>query len=179
MLEKLAHKMPEIAPYLKNVDVLIADPDDHIRQLVRDVLVNTGFNRVVQASNGESAINHMRGHNVDMLITDWRMAPVNGIQLIDYLRKDQNSPNPYLPIIMLTGKAELKDVATARDTGVTEFLVKPFTAKALYERIVMVIENPRSFILSNNYHGPNRRRRTDIPPSGEDRRTSPPISGDA
>ena len=178
MLENLINKMPEIASYLKNIDVLIADPDEHISALVRDVLVTAGFNRVTQVGNGDQAIRHLRNNNVDMLITDWRMKPVNGIQLIDYLRKDPASPNPYLPIIMLTGKAERRDVSTARDVGVTEFLVKPFTAKALYERIVIIIENPRSFILSENYRGPNRRRRTDIPPGGIDRRTAPPIDGE-
>ena len=168
--------MADLSAQLRHVGVLIADPDDHIRVLVSDVLKEAGFQKIMHASNGESALKQMREAEVDMLITDWRMKPVNGIQLIEYLRNDPNSPNPYLPIIMLTGKAEIKDVATARDTGVTEFLVKPFTAKALYERIVMIIENPRSFILANSYHGPDRRRRTDIPPGGDDRRTTNPIS---
>ncbi|MDG1286471.1 MAG: response regulator [Rickettsiales bacterium] len=169
--------MPEIADYLKHIDILIADPDERIRSLVRDVLVNSGFTNVIQTNNGKEAITRLREQNIDLLITDWRMAPVNGMQLIDYLRADKSSPNPYLPIIMLTGRAERKDVSAARDIGVTEFLVKPFTAKALYERLVMVIENPRSFIISNDYHGPDRRRRTDIPPTGIDRRKNPPING--
>lgn len=162
--------MADITHFLKHVTVLIADPDVHIRDLVREVLHKAGFTKIFMASNGEQAISILRQQDVDMLITDWRMKPVNGIQLIDYIRKDPASPNTYLPIIMLTGKAEAKDVATARDTGITEFLVKPFTAKTLYERIVLVIENPRSFILADGYRGPDRRRRTDIPPTGVDRR---------
>ena len=170
--------MAEIATYLRHVNVLIADPDERIRALVRDVLKQAGFSNIIVVDCGKSAIDTNRKEDIDLLITDWRMSPVNGIQLMEYLRKDPSSPNPYLPIIMLTGKAEMKDVATARDTGVTEFLVKPFAAKTLYERLVMVIENPRSFIISEDYHGPNRRRRTDIPPNGEDRRITSPISSD-
>jgi DNA-binding response OmpR family regulator len=83
--------------------------------------------------------------------------------------------NTYIPIIMLTGKAERADVEAARDVGVTEFLVKPFSAKSLYERLVLVIENPRSFIISQTYVGPERRRRTDIPPNGNERRQSQPV----
>lgn len=168
--------MAEISSLLRHVDVMIADPDDKIRALVKDVLHNAGFRNFVLVGNGHDALEKMRSQNIDLLITDWRMQPVDGIELIDYVRTRPDSPNPYLPIIMLTGKAERRDVATARDIGVTEFLVKPFTAKALFERLVMVIENPRSFILSDDYHGPDRRRRTDIPPSGEDRRKTPPIS---
>jgi len=171
--------MINLTAYLKRINVLIADPDDKIRLLVKDVLLQAGFTNVTLANCGEVALEHIRTTDTDLLITDWRMSPVNGIQLIDYLRKDSSSPNPYIPIIMLTGKAELKDVAHARDSGVTEFLVKPFTAKALYERLVMVIENPRSFIISTDYKGPNRRRRTDIPPNGEDRRINPPLNDES
>ncbi len=170
--------MLPINSYLKRIDILIADPDARIRSLVCDVLESCGFSNIMQTSNGEEALEKLQSKNVDLLITDWRMAPVNGIQLIDYLRTHKDSPSPYLPIIMLTGRAEHKDVSAARDIGVTEFLVKPFTAKALYERLIMVIENPRSFIISNEYLGPDRRRRTDIPPAGIERRKNPPIKGE-
>lgn len=166
-----------MALYLRNIEVLIADPDPEISRLVRDVLQSLGFEKIKVVSNGQAALRHMRLREVDLLITDWRMSPIDGIELIDYLRNHQDSPNPYLPVIMLTGKAEMKDVSVARDTGVTEFLVKPFVAKTLFERLVMVIENPRSFIISNAYRGPDRRRRTDIPPQGVERRHNPPLSG--
>ncbi len=168
--------MTNLEAQLKHVSVLIADPDLQVNNLVKEVLGKVGFTNVRTVTSGESALNILRQNEVDLLITDWRMSPVNGLQLIDFLRTDPNSPNPYLPIIMLTGKAELKDVSTARDKGVTEFMVKPFNAKSLYERLVVVIENPRSFILSNRYSGPDRRRRTDIPPAGEDRRSLNPNS---
>jgi CheY-like chemotaxis protein len=161
--------------YMKYINVLIADPDDKIRVLVRDVLSSIGITNINFALNGEEAIRMLRQQEIDILITDWRMAPIDGIQLIDYIRGHKDSPNPFLPIIMLTGKAERADVMKARDTGVTEFLVKPFTAKLLYERIVLMVENPRSFILSDSYKGPDRRR-TDLPPDGIEKRGKPPIN---
>lgn len=156
--------------YMRHVNVMVADPDRQIRSLVVDVLQKAGIINIAVVDNGKKAIAVLREKDIDLLITDWRMMPVDGIQLIDYIRSDPNSPNTFLPIIMLTGKAERKDVTRARDTGVTEFLVKPFSAKTLFERLVMVIENPRSFVLSDHYRGPDRRRRTDIPPSGKERR---------
>lgn len=170
--------MVNIAAHLKHIDVLIADPDEKIRQLVRDVLANAGFQNIHQTDNGRQAIDFLESQNIDLLITDWRMTPVNGIQLIDYVRKDENSPNPYLPVIMLTGKAEAKDVVKARDSGVTEFLVKPFTAKSLFERLVLIVDNPRRFILADDYRGPDRRRRMDIPPNGKERRITSPINSE-
>ena len=168
--------MSKIGNCFKNINVLIADPDERIRTIIKDALANTGFEKIYPVSNGEAAIKQLRKHNIDILITDWRMKPVDGIKLIDYIRNDSKSLNPYLPIIMLTGKAEFVDISTARDAGVTEFLVKPFTAKALYERIAIAIESPRNFISADDFHGPNRRRRTDAPPS-KDRRTSAPVKG--
>ena len=168
----------DIKQHLRAVDVMVVDPDEHICELIKEVLRSVGFRRISQFYNGKDAIEHFNDNNVDLLITDWRMKPISGIQLIDYLRKHPTSPAPYLPIIMLTGKADRKDVMRARDVGVTEFVVKPFSAKSIYERVVMLIENPRAFIISKEYSGPNRRRRTDIPPGGTERRLSQPIMKD-
>jgi len=171
----LKPSLRNLAARLAKVEVLIADPDTEVSRLVRDVLRYAGFQQITIVKDGREAIAKLKSNEVDLLITDWQMEQLNGIELIRYLRTNPDSPNPYLPIIMLTGKAERMDVESARDAGVTEFLVKPFTAKGLFERLVMVIENPRSFIISSRYMGPDRRRRTDIPPTGSDRRLYPPV----
>lgn len=171
----LKPSLRNLAARLAKVEVLIADPDLRIASLVRDVLRYVGFERIHFAQNGQEALNLIKTKDIDLLITDWQMSPMDGIKLIHYLRSSPESPYPYLPIIMLTGKAERHDVEAARDVGVTEFLVKPFSAKSLFERLVLVIENPRSFIVANQYRGPDRRRRTDIPPGGDERRKRPPV----
>ncbi len=78
--------------------------------------------------------------------------------------------NPYVAIIMLTGHSEKKRVTAARDAGVTEFLAKPISAKGLYQRIVNVVANPRSFIKTKTYFGPDRRRNTNTSYVGPERR---------
>ncbi len=171
----LKPSLRNIASRLSRVEVLLADPDAQIASLVKDVLRYVGFERIYIVPNGQEALNILQSQEIDLLITDWQMSPLDGPQLINFLRSSPESPNPYLPVIMLTGKAERRDVEIARDVGVTEFLVKPFSAKTLYERLVMVIENPRSFIISPRYHGPDRRRRMDIPPGGTDRRVKGPV----
>jgi two-component system chemotaxis response regulator CheY len=171
----LKTSLKNLASRLAKVEVLICDPDDYIAVTLRDVLRHIGFERITFARDGNAALDILKKKEIDLLITDWNMNPMDGIRLVHYLRSSPDSPNPYMPIIMLTGKAERRDVEVARDVGVTEFVVKPFSAKTLYERLVLVIENPRSFIIASNFRGPQRRRRTDIPPGGEDRRITPPV----
>ena len=170
----LKPSLRNLAARLAQVEVLIADPDVEVSALVRDVLKYAGFERITIVRDGKDAIDMLQRKEYDLLITDWKMEQLSGIELIRYLRMHDDSPNPFLPIIMLTGRADRRDVEAARDAGVTEFLVKPFTAKSLFERLVMVIENPRSYIVSRAYAGPDRRRRMDIPP-GSDRRVNPPV----
>jgi two-component system chemotaxis response regulator CheY len=74
------------------------------------------------------------------------------------IRQQGANANPYVPIIMLTGHSEKKRIISARDAGVTEFLAKPISAKALYERIFNVVANPRPFVKTPTYFGPDRRR---------------------
>lgn len=162
-----------LASRLGGIPVLIADSDTPIATLVRDVLKSVGFSNVRIAKDGREALDILVNQSVDLLITDWRMENMDGVSLMRFLRSDPASPNRFLPIIMLTGKAERRDVEEARDAGVTEYMVKPFTAKALFERIVQVIENPRSFILAKGYKGPDRRRRALETPPEERRKLKP------
>ena len=89
------------------------------------------------------------------------MHPTDGITLTKKLRNEPSSPNQYIPIILMTGFSEKKRVVQARDAGVTEFLVKPFTARDLYKRLAQIIERPRQFVRSEEFFGPDRRRKVD------------------
>lgn len=159
-----------LSAQLAKVTVLIADADMQIARLVRDVLNHVGFVNVIIVKSGAEAQKKLREGEIDLVITDWDMEPLSGIEFIEYVRTSPESPNRFLPIIMLTAHGERRDVEVARDTGVTEFVVKPFNAKVLFERLVEVIENPRSFIVSGRYKGPDRRRRSAMAPGGEERR---------
>jgi DNA-binding response OmpR family regulator len=86
------------------------------------------------------------------------------------IRQPGANANPYVPIIMLSGHSEKKRVVSARDAGVTEFLAKPISAKALYQRILNIVVSPRSFIKTRTYFGPDRRRNTNLTYVGPERR---------
>lgn len=144
---------------LSNVNVLLVDADERMVSLLRKVLTSLGFGAIYTAKNGHDAVQQLHAKSIDLVITDWDMRPVNGIEFTQFIRCNRLSPNRQIPIIMLTGKAKREHVEEARDQGVTEFLVKPFTVRALCDRILLVIETPRSFILNSTYTGPDRRRR--------------------
>jgi len=94
----------------------------------------------------------------------------DGLELTQMIRQPGANANPFVPIIMITGHTEKARVTAARDAGVTEFLAKPISAKSLYQRIVNVVANPRPFIKTKNYFGPDRRRGVNSNYVGPERR---------
>lgn len=159
-------------PYLlRKVTVLVIDPDPPIANIVRQVLDNLGFGNVLIEHDSKLAVETFVNNSVDFIITDFDSQPVQGDwNFVEFVRNSPESPNPYVPIILLTSHTEQHDIETARDQGVTEIAMKPFTAKSIADRILRVIENPRSFIITKRYTGPDRRRRSGPPPSGKGRR---------
>lgn len=156
---------------LQKVSVMVVDPDPRISGIVRRVLHNLGFGEIHLESSYTEALEKFREHPADFIITDFDITPVkDGLSFVEYIRMSPESPNPHVPIIMLTGHTEHQEVEIARDLGITEFATKPFTARSLCDRIVRVVENPRSFIITKRYVGPDRRHRDKPPPPGGDRR---------
>lgn len=123
----------------------------------------------MEGRDGEHAIAKVRDFNIDLIIADWVMEPTDGLHLVKWVRTSPDSPDNFLPIIMVTGHTEKARITTARDAGINEFMAKPVSAKALYRRMVSVIEHPRQFVRTKNYFGPERRRKVEKF-SGEDRR---------
>lgn len=156
---------------LATVNILIQDADNEMASVLRNILGNLGFGTIYHAKNGDAGIKLLREKNIDLVITDWDMKPIDGIDFINYIRTSDDSPNKTIPIIMLTGKSHKEQVETARDAGMTEFVVKPFTVQTLCNRIILVVEHPRNFILAPSYAGPDRRRRTQNTDTPSERRT--------
>ena len=109
-------------------------------------------------------------YSPDIILADWAMPIFDGVELAQMIRQPGANANPYVPIIMLTGHSERTRVTSARDAGVTEFMVKPISAKALYQRILNVVANPRPFIQTKTYFGPDRRRNVNPNYVGPERR---------
>ena len=146
---------------LKKLKVLVVEDVDPMRKIIVSVVEMMSVGRVFAAENGETAFNIFRRENPDIVITDWSMEPMDGLQLTHEIRTNMLSPNRTVPIIMISGYSYKERIDKARDAGVTEFLVKPFSADDLAKRIAYVINSPRDFIDAPGYFGPDRRRRTD------------------
>lgn len=145
--------------HFNNAKILVVDDMQPMLALTASLLKIFGFDDVILAHNAEEGYKKFVEHNPDLVITDWLMEPYDGTQLIHKIRNDAISPNKFVPIIMMTGYSHRIRVEQARDSGVTEFLVKPFRAKDLYSRIEMLIEKPRRFVDAQNFFGPDRRRK--------------------
>lgn len=141
-----------------SITVAIADPDSRMAQLVKRVLTSLGCKHIFTTRDGQQMIELMQEEPVDLIITEWDMSPMNGIDLSMFLRRSPESPNRMVPIIMLTSKNEHEDIRQARDAGISEYLIKPFSAKTLMERMYAVVEEPRSLIIAPSFVGPDRRR---------------------
>ncbi len=141
-------------------------------EICKTLHLTFGVGEVLAAKNGEEGFEIFRKENPDIVLADWMMHPTDGISLTRRIRNDSRSPNHYVPIILMTGFSEKKRVMQARDSGVTEFLVKPFTARDLYKRIAQIIERPRQFVRSEDFFGPDRRRKADAAYNGPYKRES-------
>lgn len=137
---------------------LIVDDNSHMRRIIRALLHGYGAREAHEAEDGASGLEAFSSYSPDIVITDWAMPIFDGLELTRMIRQPDTSPNPYVPIIMITGHGEKRRVIEARDAGITEFLVKPISAKALYQRIISVVATPRPFIKTRTYFGPDRHR---------------------
>ena len=157
---------------LENLRVLIVEPNSHIRDLLRTILQTVGTGTIDLSSDGEAGFARYCRHEYDVVFTDSELEPTSGLDFVDQIRTSPESRNPYVPIVMLSAYSDEERVRLARDHGVTEFLAKPFTADIVLQRLEEVIENPRSFVRTASYFGPDRRRNTSPDYSGAERRKS-------
>jgi CheY-like chemotaxis protein len=156
---------------LSSIHVLLADDNPNMRAIVAAMLKSVGVGRLTEAEDGAGALEVLRREAIDIAIVDFRMKPMDGVAFTRAVRTDADSPNPYLPVIMMTGHSERSRVTEARDAGVTEFVAKPVKARTLLTRLEAVILRPRPFVRSADYFGPDRRRTRADAYAGPFRRT--------
>lgn len=141
-----------------SLSVLVVDDSQHMRLLLKSMLRALGVAMVYAVASADEATGSLRTFLPDILLVDWMMEGMNGIELAQYIRRSEDSLNPYMPIIMVTGHGDRKSIVEARDAGVNEFLVKPLSTQALAERLAAIVDHPRSFVRTKSYFGPERRR---------------------
>lgn len=157
---------------LGTLHILLVDDNANMRAILAAMLRSIGVGRISEADNCARAISIVHEGSVDIAIIDFRMEPTDGVELTRTLRTEGVSPNPYLPIIMMTGHSEASRVTEARDAGVTEFVAKPVIIFDLMKRIEAVILRPRAFVRSETFFGPDRRRTLTLDYEGPYRRAS-------
>ena len=151
---------------LENIKVMVIDDNKHMCRLVAQILHALGLKNVCEMNDAEKAFEEFKHFSADVIVVDWHMEPMDGLEFVRRVRTAPDTPNPYVPIIMLSGYTERQRVIEARDAGINEFLAKPISPKALYQRLTVIIDNPRPFVRTKTYFGPVRRRKNHGPPRG-------------
>lgn len=159
-----------MAYQFKNLTVLVVDSQPAIVQLIDSVLQMFGVQKIIKCTDGQSGIEAFERNAPDLIIIDLDLKNLNGLEFTKTVRA--STSNPYVPIIFMTALSSPKRVASARDSGITEFLRKPFTAQSLYRHIEVIIEKPRQFVRVGEFFGPDRRRRRDAGFQGSEKRTA-------
>ena len=154
--------------------ILLVDDNHHMRVLLTEILRAIGVKHVFEAGDGAEALQIMRTHQVDIVMSDLAMQPLDGIDFVRLLRNSPDSPNQMTPVIMITGHSTSRRVGEARDAGVNEFLAKPVTARGVIERIGEGVEHPRPYVRAPDYFGPDRRRKSEAGYPGPWRRSADP-----
>jgi DNA-binding response OmpR family regulator len=154
------------------VTILVVDDNPHMRALVCAVLQAFDIKAIYEADGADAAWASLKTNPCDVVMLDWVMSGTSGLDLIKRIRTAEDSPNPFVPIMMLTGHSSADHVRQARDAGANEFLAKPVSAKAIATHLLSIIEHPRPFIRAGLYFGPCRRRRRDPDYQGPERRSN-------
>ncbi len=155
------------------LDVLAVDDVARARAMLVSTLEAFGVTRIREAEDGESAWAAIAGRTPDLLITDFDMKPLDGAGLARRIRQASDSPNRFLPIVMVTAFTGSARLAEARDAGVNEIVHKPASARALRAHMMAVLESPRPFIHTMGYFGPDRRRVRGVAAASERRAPAP------
>ncbi|MCE7999562.1 MAG: response regulator [Rhodobiaceae bacterium] len=140
--------------------ILIVEDSEQMRTLLQALLEAMSITDILIAGDGEQGLALYMESAPDIVITDGAMVPMDGYELTNRIRTAPDNPNPYVPILMLSGHQEKEHVEKARASGVTEYLAKPVSWQTLYERLVAIVSNPSFFVRTPTYLGPDRRRET-------------------
>lgn len=160
---------------LSTITALIIDDSRYARSFIKTGLQSFGIKRVLEAADGPSGLEILRGSQVQLIIIDYDMSPMNGIDFTRYVRSGDLVSCIDVSILMVSGDAAKEVVFLARNAGVNEFLVKPLSTESLYRRIRNAMTNPKAFVQAPTFIGPDRRSLSRPPPGVPERRIRPPL----
>jgi len=122
----------------KNMKILIVDDFSTMRRIIKNLLRDLGFQNTAEADDGTTALPMLQGGSFDLLITDWNMPGMQGIDLLKHVRADQKLAT--LPVLMVTAEQKREQIVEAAQAGVNGYVVKPFTAQTLKEKLDKIFQ---------------------------------------
>jgi two-component system, chemotaxis family, chemotaxis protein CheY len=149
----------QLEELIRTIKILIVDDDYHMRKVVRAMLSAIGVREIFDASDGMSGLQAICVVNPDIVLLDWEMPNISGADFIRSVRSPGAFPAPNIPIIVLTGHGERSCVVTATELGANEYLLKPVSTKALFDRLASVLTRPRPMVRIGDYYGPKPRKK--------------------
>ena len=123
----------------KNMPILIVDDYKTMLRIIRNLLKQLGFDNVDEATDGSSALQKLRDKEFNLVISDWNMEPMSGLQLLKEVRADMKLKE--MPFIMITAESKSENVIAAKEAGVSNYIVKPFNAATLKGKLSAVLGN--------------------------------------
>jgi len=154
---------------ISKLNIMVLEKHLLIRNLFTEVFRNFGVPTVQSTPDVEKAWQMYANFPVDIIFSDW-CAELDGMEFLHRIRQDPESPNPFVPVVIISANTELHHVIEARDNGMTEFLAKPVSSKQIYTRICNIVENHRPFVHAGGFFGPDRRRHEGSNADGPERR---------
>ena len=122
----------------KNMKVLIVDDFSTMRRIIKNLMRDLGFSNTHEADDGLTALPMLKGGSYDFLVTDWNMPGMQGIDLLKAVRSDPQLAS--LPVLLVTAEARREQIVEAAEAGVNGYIVKPFTAQTLKEKLDKIFE---------------------------------------
>ncbi|CAG9415579.1 chemotaxis response regulator CheY [Providencia alcalifaciens] len=122
----------------KDLSFLVVDDFSTMRRIVRNLLKELGFNKIEEAEDGVDALDKIRAGNIDFVVADWNMPNMDGLELLKTIRGDDALK--HIPVLMVTAEAKKENIIAAAQAGASGYVVKPFTAAILEEKLNKVFE---------------------------------------
>ena len=122
----------------KNMKILVVDDFPTMRRIVRNLLKELGYSNVDEAEDGAMALSKLKNEQFDFVISDWNMPVMNGLDMLKSIRADANLAK--LPVLMVTAEAKKENIIAAAQAGANGYVVKPFTAATLDEKLAKIFE---------------------------------------
>ncbi|MCC6916140.1 chemotaxis response regulator CheY [Nitrosomonas sp.] len=123
----------------KNLRFLVVDDFSTMRRIIRNLLKDLGFNNVEEAEDGAMALKKLRDSNFDFVVSDWNMPNMDGLTMLQNVRADDALKD--IPVLMVTAEAKKENIIAAAQAGANGYIVKPFTAATLDEKLNKIIQN--------------------------------------